>query len=265
MTTTYATLLLGYSLAGPLLQLIGPQWVYFICALMFLSATFFTRLLSNFDNREIKRISAGSLAVKIEDIWRRIKESVDYIVNDTSIRNPMIKLTVGWTMLGAFITLLPAYSKEVLDINPKLIGTVVVLPAGVGMLLAIIFLNQIKKMQHEKTINKGFLIASLALILFSFYHFYRLLPLSRELVFIFILIMGFGCSMIQIPAQTLLHLNSDASKRGSVFGFSTMQLRLATALPALIVGGISDLTSPLITMILLAITMFIYALILAFE
>lgn len=265
MTTTYATLLVGYSLAGPLLAFAGPLWVYFFCAILFLAATFSTKLLSEFDNKVIKKISFEMLAVKIEHVWYKVKASLKYVTDNKLILDPMIKLTVGWTVLGAFITLLPAYSKEVLNIDPKLIGTVIILPAGLGMVLAVSFLNRMKRYKHEKIINAGFLISSIALLLFSFYHFYQSQSGSRFLMFFLVLIIGFGCSMIQVPAQTLLHLNSDEDKRGSVFGISSMQLRLATALPAIVIGGVSDLTSPLITMILVSVTLFIYAMILVFE
>jgi len=265
MTTTYATLLLGYSLAGPLLQMVGPFWVYFICAILFLVATFSTNLLSGFDKKISRKISFEVFALRIDSVWNKVKDSVKYVTGNKSILTPMIKLTVGWTILGAFITLLPSYGKEVLNINPRLIGTVIILPAGVGMILGVLMLHRLGKFNHERVINGGFLVASLALLLFSFYHFYQVFSLSRLLLFVFVLIIGFGCSLIQVPAQTLLHLNSDTDKRGSVFGISSMQLRLATALPALVIGGVSDLTSPLITMMLLAVTMFIYAMILVFE
>lgn len=265
MTTTYATLLLGYSLAGPLLAFAGPFWVYLFCAILFLVATFSTRLLSEFDKKIVKKVSLEILAVKVDHVWNKVRESIKYVTSNRSILDPMIKLTVGWTVLGAFITLLPAYGKVVLNIDPKLIGVVIILPAGVGMILAVLALNRMKKVKHEKIINAGFLISSIALLLFSFYYFYQSLSISRLLLFLLVLIIGFGCSMIQVPAQTLLHLNSDEDRRGSVFGISSMQLRLATALPALVIGGVSDLTSPLITMILLAVTVFIYAMILVFE
>ena len=265
MTTTYATLLLGYSLAGPLLQLVGPFWVYFICAVMFLIATYSTRLLSEFDNTVASKISIETLVTKVDSVWKKIKESIKYVTDNKSILDPMIKLTIGWTVLGAFITLLPSYGKDVLSINPRMIGTIIILPSGVGMVMGVLVLNKIKQFKHERVINGGFLIASIALLLFSFYHFYEPIPFSRILLFLFVLIIGFGSSLIQVPAQTLLHLNTDEARRGSVFGISSMQLRLATALPALVVGGISDLTSPLITMILLAVTMFIYAMILVFD
>ncbi len=265
MTTTYATLLIGYSLAGPLLRFIGPFWLYSVCALLFSMATASTKLLSDFDKKITKKLSVEILAVKIDRVWDELKFSVSYIRSKSNILNPMIKLTIGWIILGAFITLLPAYSQDVLNIDPKFIGTAIILPAGLGMILSIYMLNKKKKFNHDKMINKGFLITGISFLLFSFYHFYQSVPFSRELLFFFVIIIGFGSSLIQVPAQTLLHINSDEDKRGRVFGISSMQLRLATSLPAVVIGGVSDLTSPLITMILLAITIFIYSMILIVE
>lgn len=265
MMTTYATLLVGYSIAGPLMNYIGTFWLYIICAMFYMIATWYTKGLSNYDGKISKHLSIENIAKGIDKVWDEAIAGFNYIRNNEKILFPMIKLTIGWTVLGALITLLPSYGSEVLKISPKFIGPLVIGPAGVGMILAAILINKRIKLNHTKEMNWGFFIVGVSLLLFSGYFLYQNLYLSRLFVILFIIIMGFGSSMIQISAQTLLHINSDEEKRGRVFGISSMQLRLATSLPALIIAAVSDLTSPLITMILLAVTVFIYSLILVFE
>ena len=266
MSTSYVTLLIGYSIAGPILALVGSNWLFAICAILYLAATWATKQLTNYDRRERKKITFESFAHGLDRVWEEIITSFKYLRGNKKILQPMLKLTIGWTVLGAFITLIPAYGESVLNINSKVIGPLVIAPAGLGMLLSTIFLNKKNsKLDFNRVINNGFLIASTSLLLFSSYYFYQELSFSRLIIFIILISLGFGCSLVQISSQTLLHLNSDEDNRGKIFGLSSMQLRLATSLPALFIGGISDLTSPLITMILLSITVFIYSMILLFE
>lgn len=265
MSTTYITLLLGYSIAGPLLNLIGTAWLFILCAVLFLLATEATRMLSNFDTKEIRKITIEKIASSMDKVWIEMKTGFMYIRQSRKILNPMIKLTIGWTVLGAFITLLPSFGQSVLGIDPKLVGPYIIAPAGIGMLFSALFLSRKEKFKHTKIINLGFLISSIALVIFSFYFLFEFIPFSRLIVLLLVVVIGFGSSMIQIPAQTLLHLNTDEEKRGRVFGLSSMQLRLATSLPAVVVGAVADLTSPMVTMILLAIGILLYSLTLIFE
>jgi len=265
MTTTYATLLVGYAAAGPIMNYVGSKWLFLICAGLFLLATEATRSMSNFDKKQNKRFSIQTLAADIAEVWDEVKDGLIYLKGRASVLNPMIKLTIGWTMLGALITLLPAFGESVLNIDPKFIGPVIIAPAGIGMIIAAMLLSRRSKMNQSKVLDGGFVIAGITFLFFALFKFYEGIFLSRLILISLIMIMGFGMAMIQIAAQTLLHLNSHEEQRGRVFGISSMQLRLATSLPALVIGGVADLTSPLVTMIILAVLFFIYSFSLIFE
>jgi len=265
MTTTYITLLIGYASAGPIMNYIGSKWLFVICAALFLLATEATRMLSDFDKKENKLLSIQTLASDIAEIWKEVKDGLKYLKHKSSVLSPMIKLTIGWTMLGAFITLLPAFGESVLKIDPKFIGPAIIAPAGLGMLIAAVVISKKVKLNQLKVLDGGFLIAGIGFIFFSLYKFYDAFEFSRLALILLVIVLGFGSAMIQISAQTLLHLNSDEGQRGRVFGISSMQLRLATSLPALVIGGMADLTSPLVTMMILATLFFIYSFSLIFE
>ena len=265
MITTYATLIFGYAVAGPLLGLLGSQFLFLLCALLFLFATISTKNLSDFDKKIHKTTSLDSLAKDLAEIWSESKEGFKYIIKDKTVFTPMIKLTIGWIILGALITLLPAYGEKVLNINTKIIGLVILAPSGLGMLISAWVLSRKKNCSHNNLMNTGYLLLSISLLVFSGYHFYQFLPFSKIIMYLSAFVVGFGCSMIQIPSQTLLHLNSKDHVRGRVFGLSSMLLRLATTLPAFIFGAMADLFSPLVTMIFVAIAAFVYSITLIFE
>lgn len=259
MTTTYITLLFGYAVAGPLLNVMTPSWLFVICGFLYFAAAEVTRKLSHFDKKKTHRLTVENFAHGVEKAWDEVKFSFSYLTKTKSIFEPMLKLTIGWTVLGAFITLLPSYGESVLHISTKFVGLVIIAPAGFGMVISAWLMNKRKNFIHESNITKGFLIVSISLFLFSLYFYYKNFIFSWEILILLVIALGFGSSMVQISAQTLLHINSDADKRGRVFGISSMQLRLATCLPALLIGALSDLTSPLATMILLAVVCMIYS------
>jgi MFS family permease len=73
------------------------------------------------------------------------------------------------------------------------------------------------------------------------------------------MVIGTGMAVIYIASQTMLHLNSDPKMRGRVFGISLMMTNLAMSLPALVVGGLADLTSPLVALAIVAIGLVAYS------
>lgn len=264
MTTTFVTILIGYCAAGPLLSLIGAFWLFAICGLFFVMASWATFLLSNFDKKKIEKLTITKFAAGIEHVWREAKTGLHYVTDSRDIWQPMLKLTIGWTIFGSLITILPAFSDSILKIDPKFIAPMVVAPAGIGMFLATLLLNKKTKVSMQ-FMNAGFLLAGITMLIFALYPLYSHFFLAIIILLICAMLFGYGTSLIQIPGQTLLHLNSEQDKRGRVFGMSTMMLRLATTLPSLVIGGVSDLTSPLVTMILLATVTMVYSIILIFE
>ena len=82
---------------------------------------------------------------------------------------------------------------------------------------------------------------------------------------ILMIILGLSAAFVYISSQTLLHLYSSEHMRGRVFGVSAMLINLALGLPALFIGGIADLTSPVFTLIILALIIIIYSTTLLFD
>ena len=60
-------------------------------------------------------------------------------------------------------------------------------------------------------------------------------------------------------------MNSKGEERGKVFGISTMLINLAMSVPAVLMGGIADATSPYFAMIMLSIVVALYSLKLMME
>lgn len=258
MTTMYITLIIGYSIAGPLLNVLSANGLFLLCCLLYLIATWSTNSMTNYDKKEVKRISLSTLAHDLEHIWREMTVGIKSIRHNKKIFEPILKLAFGWMVLGAFIVLMPAFGEKVLHIDPRYIGPAIIGPAGFGMLLGSYLVDRFKKMNLRKLTKYSILVTGSALLLFSLYQLYESISWSRPLNVFFIILLGIGCSGVYISAQTLLHLNSEDAERGKVFGLSTMLTNLALSIPTIFVGGLADLTSPFVAMLILSIIILAY-------
>ncbi len=265
MTTMYAALLVGYSAAGPIMILISTKWLFLFCGLLYLVSAFVVNRMTNFDTKKVKKLILTEWAKEIEVIWGKTKEGIKYVKENRKIYDPMLKLACGWAMLGSFIVLMPSFGESILNISAKLIGPAIIAPAGLGMFLGAYVLDKRKNITFNKIINRSFFILGLFLIIFSSYLLYDELFISRAINIFAVIGLGLLCSFIYISAQTLLHLKSERKKRGRVFGISAMLINIAMALPALIVGGVSDVTSPLFAMALISFVIIVYGTALLFE
>lgn len=265
MTTMYGSLLIGYSIAGPIMLLISAKWLFLLCGFLYLVSTLAVNRMTNYDTKKGRKLILTDWAKEIEQIWGKTKEGIKYVRNSRSIYDPMLKLAYGWAMLGSFIVLMPSFGETVLNISSKYIGPAIIAPAGLGMLIGAYILDKKDKTNFKRTINLSFVTLGLFLIIFSSYLLYDEIFISRLINIISVVGMGLLVSFVYISAQTLLHLKSEDKKRGRVFGISAMLINIAMSLPSLVVGAVSDITSPLFAMVLLAMVVLIYGVALLFE
>lgn len=258
MTTMYGSLLIGYSIAGPIISLMTVKGLFLFSCLLYLIATLAVSEMSNYDTKKVRRISLSTLAKHLESIWAETINGIKKVRDTANILHPMIKIAIGWMILGSFIVLLPAFGQSDLKISTRMIGLAVIAPAGIGMLIGAYILDKKKNLHLNRAINYGFFLLGAALLLFSLFRFYNEFFLSRVLSTLLVILLGLGSSIIYISAQTALHLNSEDEWRGRVFGLNSLLINLAMSIPALIVGGIADLTSPFLCMLLIAFGVFIY-------
>lgn len=258
MTTMYGSLLLGYSIAGPLISAMSINGLYLACCLLYLLATLSVSQMTDYDKKIVRHISLSTWARYLESIWSETLNGIKKVRRTASILNPMFKMAVGWMILGSFIVLLPAFSQSDLKISTQMIGIAVIAPAGIGMLIGAYILDKKRHFNLTRAINKGFFLVGVTILLFSLYRFYNEFALSRFINILLVVALGLGSSIIYISAQTALHLNSEEEWRGRVFGLNSMLINLAMSVPALIVGGIADLTSPFMALLLISFAVFVY-------
>ena len=265
MTTMYGALIVGYGLAGPLQVILGSKVLFLLIAFLFALAAISVFSMSNFDKKIVSQIDILKVATGIKNVWAATKIGINYITKTKGVVLPMIKLAAGWAMLGAFIVVMPGFAEDSLGISAKLAGPLLIVPAGFGMLISAYYLNKYKNINKSATINSSFVISGISLLVLSIYSYIGFSTVLILVAISLMIIMGFSAANVYISSQTILHINTESDMRGRVFGVSSMLINLALSLPALFVGGIADLTSPVFTMILVSVVVIIYGSSLFFE
>ena len=266
MTTMYGSLIFGYGIAGPLQGAIGSIWLFVIVGAMFLISSISIFLMSEYDDKAPHTLlTVSNLAKTISAVWQETKNGVKYVSRAREISSPMARLAIGWAMLGAFIVLLPPFAEQYLLISAKMAGVILIVPAGFGLLTAAYLLNKNNSWNKSRIINWGFVVCGLGLLVMASYNLYAFLTFSLLIPILLMVILGFCAGLIYIASQTLLQLNSAGKMRGRVFGIAAMLINLAMGVPALFVGGIADLTSPVFTLVIVALLVIIYGTSLFFE
>jgi MFS family permease len=270
--TMNAAFALGFALLGPLVvTLAGPNVLILLVGLLYLVAAFLCITLpaarpAEPDERSSRQaVAAAEQAVGAT--LGQLKEGLQYIAGHRNIGWSLIYLGITASLIGVLGVLGPDFATESLGLAPKDF-VVVVLPMGFGIVTGILVLNAYGKMlPRRRVIETGLLALGLLLMILSVAgRITRFLqnvnqnvssatPVDLSAVVSLLSIVigiaflaGISYAVVAIPAQTQLQEDLPEEVRGRVFGVLNMLVSVASFLPIIVVGPISDFfgTSPVI-------------------
>lgn len=254
--TSYASFLLGFSLAGPFLYFLGEGKTLGTVMTLFLLATFFDYLLPPLDEH-LKRLEHPRLSLLKNYIliWERLKEGISFIRHHKFIMFILFQVAFIFSIERAFISLVPSFAEKMLNFSVKDISFFLVIPTGIGALIGAVLANKFKyRISKYKLINLGITVDAICLILLSFYQSLRNLITNYDLV------IGVGTIMISyvvflavfsaiadpfvfISAQTFLQESTPPQVRGRIFGSLTTLMNIFGILPIVMIGFLGSFIS----------------------
>src|SRR6185369_5937741 len=190
----------------------------------------------------------------------QLREGLDYIRRHPEIRWSLTYLGIAASLVGVLGVLGPKFAKETLGLKEEDF-VVVVLPLGVGIVMGILLLNAYGRLLPRRRVIEGGLIA-LGVFLVAMAGSGTIsrflgssaaqtgvdLSLLTSLLSIVVAVAffaGVAYAAVAIPAQTQLQEDLPEDVRGRVFGVLNMLVSVASFLPILIVGPISDVLEAL--------------------
>jgi MFS family permease len=274
--TLNAAFALGFALLGPIVVTLfgAPALLLLVAALYLVAAGFCWTLPPAPSGVETPRIDARSAVADAEaavgSTIRQLREGLDFISEHRQILWSLFYLGVSASLVGVLGVLGPSFATETLKLETKDF-VVVVLPLGFGIVMGILLLNSFGRyLPRRRVIEFG--LVSLGVLL-------ALLAISGEIsqlltraesglpvdlsavtsllaiVVLIALLAGIAYAFVAIPSQTQLQEDLPPDVRGRVFGILNTLVSVASFLPIIAVGPISDLLGT--TTVLLFVAVFV--------
>lgn len=250
--TQQAAIVLGFGLAGVLNHFLGFQKSLFLCAAFlaggFLSVSFLPKLTP-------AQKAPSNLEDTFFQFFRRILEGYNFIKANNKILMPFGLLLSLQVILTVMAVNVPAIVTDLLNININSMGVALVVPAGLGTAFgAFVFPKLLKKgLRKRRLIDNS--LAGLAVCFILIPLLLPLIPGGARLIGSSVLIFLAGLSFIGIviPSQTFLQEVTPGGLRGRVFGNFWFVVTVATLLPVLFSGTITELLGIRVLLVLLSV------------
>ncbi len=275
--TLNAAFALGFALLGPLVvNVANPEAVILVVAgLYFLAAVFCFTLPPSppgngqaTDRRRLGVVVVGETERAVGSTVAQLREGLDFIRSNRSIGWSLLYLGITASLVGVLGVLGPDFAQSALGLDAKDFA-VVVLPLGFGIVTGILLLNAYGRyLPRRRVIEGGLIVLGVLLAALA-----TAGPISRLLqradgpggfdlsgmtsllavVVVIAFFAGIAYGLVAIPSQTQLQEDLPEDVRGRVFGVLNMLVSVASFLPIIVVGPISDLIGTTAVIVVVAI------------
>lgn len=251
----YSTILLGYILSGPILILMGKSLtVIFLSLLFFVSLFFVAAIKLKYDKKTSQRNNYFS-SPKISFI-RETKEIFSFIRRAKKVMHALLMLTIAQAVMFTFVVLGPGYVTTILSSPLESLSWILIAPAGIGMIVGVFLLGSIgKKFKQKKLSTLGFLAVGICFILLPFgsklasrdfvstinVYLPSILHINiLHIIVVLAFIIGFAISLVFIPSNSIIQMETSSQMRGRVYGFLNSLVGGVSFLPVILSGSLAD-------------------------
>ncbi len=269
-TTLYSCFLIGFGLAGPLINHLGIDFVFgfegVTLALGFIFAMTFPSIIANPDEAG-KNLIAALKKGKYSDIKQigffEIVKTMRLIKGKLSVLTSIIILAGVQMVIGILAVLVPGFLENTLRIKATEASYVLIIPLGVGIVTGGLILGKIAH-RFIRRILVGRAIIFVGLLFFlvgvapiispaiKYFHKPKALSFFTQPSLSSILVVGsflLGIAMVSIlvPTQTVLQENTADNDRGKVFSVLGVAMSGLSLIPVFLAGVLADLfgTAPI--------------------
>lgn len=232
--TFYTSMIIGFIFAGPTLKIFGSQNAFlFLSACFALAALFVSRIPSEEKKEEKELIRAG-----IESVWKGFLSGVEFIRGRREIAASIFLLVASQVLTAALVSLTPGFAHKILQIEIEDASFIIMGPAVVGMVVGALLIGQFGRKFSKRTLTTmGIFLGGIFLLLLSAVVKFPNIPVAiLSLAFL-----GVACSLVNVPANTVLQTDTPPALQGRVYGVLTSFIGGAAILPVVLTGVAADI------------------------
>jgi MFS family permease len=227
------SLIVGFAIAGPMVDTFGPKSPFIAGFFLLLVATVATLLLPS-----LKPGVAGSKHL-LKNVWTEFKVGVRHFWDNNKLHYPLLSLLSIQLVNGMLITIAPAFIEKMLGVPLEKGSFLAILPLGLGVLAGALLLGlEDKRLTRIQLIKMGFLGMGTTIFLLSFIN-----NMPYPLFYYAIIALGAGYfnSHIFAPSHSILQTYAASDMRGRVYGSLFVLQQAAATLPTILVGFFADI------------------------
>ncbi len=223
--TLYGSFLLGYLVAGPLIEWVGVPLVFMILIGMYLMASFQNWQLPNLTSHIGHQHEQLPKSFSISESLSRLKEGFGFILRDSVLLPLLVMVSLVFGLERGAASLIPDVANRVMQYSNMDISLYLILPLGLGTVMGALAMNRLKY-----RLSKPLLIIAASfletLVFASFFGIGTLPEYKSFLMFIFAFLIGLGDVFIIVGVQTLIQERMGTEIRGRAFGvvFTTVNV-----------------------------------------
>lgn len=261
--TLFSTFLLGFGLAGPLIDVLSISAIFLIGASILFLAAILALFFPNNLYSHTDEASQIRFAIKKRQFTRiitlvitEIKSTFQVISKQFEVVFAIAIMAGVQVIIAIMAVVVPGFLETVVHINATNASYVLVIPLGVGMILGGLLIGKFgNKFPKRMVVGTAILTAGLIFLLgalapifspaIKYLHlpttlpFFYQIPLSTVLAFGAFLL-GVSLVAISVPAQTVIQEYTSDHTRGKVFALLSTIMAATAIIPVLLVGTISQ-------------------------
>jgi MFS family permease len=266
--TVTGSQLVGIVFVAPtLLKAVGETGMFITAGTMYAASAALAYRLRNVPGEHDPTVTRGDLLRRIP---REFKESWQVLVADRFSSLALGQLIASSSLVLMFAILIPRYMTDVIDVPPDN-AAFVFAPTGIGALVGLRFVPWFSKYGKNRMVVIGLIGVGVCVMLLAAIepiaqltdlapgrdYALRLLRVSllQALVMLFAGPMGFFYSLLNAPAQTVLHERAPPAMRGRIFATQVISANFISLLPLLVIGAVTDLIKVPLVLFMLGLSL----------
>lgn len=263
-TTLFSAFLIGFGLAGPLINHLGVDFVFGIGASLLILAFLFSFLMPVIQSKADEEGKNLIKAIKTKNRYSiqmiaisQVKSTLNLIKSHLALLFSIFIMSGVQIVIGVLAVLIPSFFERELHISANDASQIAILPLGLGMVLGGFLIGKFGyKIPKRVIVSRGVLVAGLLFFIVGISplispvikylnrpqalpFFYQ--PSLSSIVFAGSFLLGIAMVSIIIPSQTVMQENTPEPARGKAFSVLAVVMQGASLLPVLTVGILADL------------------------
>lgn len=256
--TLYGAFMLGYTLAGPVVDLFGLDAIFYWGAGVLFLGSLISRNLPALKNNTVVRVKNNVVSLTVSET----KKTLGFLRGKLNILVAIGLLSGVQMGIGVLAVMISAYMERVLRIQATNASLVLMLPLGLGMVIGAIILGRLfHGVPRRYIVRPAIILVGILIFIVGFapdvsplfgnlhlpgHHIYHLryflnAPSLSSTFALVAFLLGACAVAVIIPSQTVLQENTPDEIRGKIFAVLSLMMNAVSVIPIVLAGWLADI------------------------